>query len=128
MRLGTDRTAASPLTVIAVVVLLAVMATTIALFLAVDTEHEALEVDVVRDGDQRFLEVGRVEGKYTWADLSVQLINQAGTDRAPIYLHAPTGEVNVGDRILVDPQPPAGDYLFEVRMGDQVLTQRVVTL
>ncbi len=128
VRLVTDRTAASPLTVVAVVVVLAVLATTAAVLLLVDTEHEVLEVDVVEDAGARFLEVGRVEGRYAWGDLTLHLINQAGNDHAANYLQAPGGEVAVGDRIGIDPRPPAGDYLLEVRLGDQVLTQRVVTL
>ncbi len=128
MRLASNQSAASPLTVIAVVVLLAVVVTAAVLFLAVDTELEVLEVEIAESGGERFLEVARVEGSFAWSDVDIRLVNQAGTDRAGNYLRLPAGEVGVGARIVIEPRPPAGDYLLDVRLDGQVLTQRVVTL
>lgn len=129
MRLRSDTHAASPLVVIATFVLGAVLVTVLAYALFFDRPEDRLQV-VQAEGEDGTLsfEVSQEQGGLAWGDVTLRFLDRAGTDQADTFLHAPTGDVDEGDRISVSPHPPAGTYLLLVLQGSNELSRLVVEL
>lgn len=129
MRLRSDTHGASPLVVIATFVLGAVLVTVLAYALFFDRPEDRLQV-VQAEGEDGALafEVSQAQGGLAWGDVTLRFLDRAGTDQAGTFLHAPTGDVDEGDRISVAPRPPAGTYLLLVLQGSNELSRLVVEL
>lgn len=125
--LASDERAASPLTVIALVVLVAAGVTAIAVMAFFGGGPSAMTVQQV-DGPEgagigTLFQVTSTNGGLDWQDVTVQFVDPAGVDRSGIYLEAPTGPVDPGDQIRLRTQPPAGTYLLRVMDGHQELAR-----
>lgn len=127
MRLTRDDEAASPLVVLTTFVLVAILLTVIVYAVAFDRPEDRVELVVVDDGALAF-DVTRTGGGLAWHELTVRFLDRAGTDQAGVYLHVPNGTVSRGDRITVQPQPPAGTYLLLVLHGGDELSRLRVDL
>ena len=126
MRLRNDTVAASPLVVIATFVLGAIVLTAIAYALFFDRPEDRLQlVQADADGALAF-DVAQEGGSLSWGDVTLRFLDRAGTDQAGTFLHEPTGEVDKGDRVTVDPQPPAGTYVLLVLRGGDELSRLIV--
>ncbi len=126
MRRPRDDTAASPLVVLLTFVAVAVIVTALAYGLLFDRPEPRLQLIAVDDGSALAFEVTQTDGSLAWSDVTLRLLDRAGTDQAPAFLQAPGGDVTAGDRIASDPRPPAGTYVLLVLHGDDELSRLVV--
>lgn len=126
MRLRSDTSAASPLVVIATFVLGAILLTALAYALLVDRPEDRLElVEDQRDGTAGFT-VTRTAGGLRWDGVTVRFLDRAGTDQVEQFLQVPDGDVDEGDRLVLQPPPPAGTYvLLVLHDGSELARLRV---
>lgn len=129
MALRRDDSAASPLVVITTFVLVAVLITIAVYALVFDKPATNVQLVQARDasGALAFI-VSHQSGGLEWKDISLKLVDRAGTDIGPAYLHAPTGKVDRNDKVAVDPLPPAGTYVLLVLHKGTELSRLVVTV
>lgn len=114
-----DETAASPLVVILTFVLVAIALTTLGYALLFDRPEPRLQLVPTPDGDG--FDVTHAGGSLAWDEITLRFLDRAGTDHAATFLQPPTGDVDVGDRITLNPQPPAGSYvLLVLHDGDEL--------
>lgn len=128
MRLSRDDTAASPLVVILSFVAVAVILTALGYALLFDRPEPALQVIAVDDGSTLAFEVTQTDGNLAWSDVTLQLLDRAGTDQAPTFLQAPGGDITAGDRIATTARPPAGTYVLLLLHDGDELSRLLVTL
>lgn len=126
VRVPHGEQAASPLVVIATFVGVAILVTVGVYYLAFDRPEDRLQVvERERDGELT-LEVTQAAGGLDWGDVTLRLLDRAGTDQASSFLVKPTGDVDEGDTVHVTPRPPAGSYLFIALRDGQELSRLVV--
>ncbi|HLF16190.1 MAG TPA: hypothetical protein VI796_02015 [Candidatus Thermoplasmatota archaeon] len=120
MRLREDSTAASPLVVLSVFVLVAAGITALGFYLFFDRADPAIVLRPAGETAEGFV-VHDVTGSFRWGALDVELLNSAGTDRADLYLDLPSGEVDRDDVISLERPLPGGTYLLRLLDdGDEV--------
>lgn len=122
MPLHRDDCAASPLTVVLVVVLIAVAVTSALWFAFDDDAPPSMEVQEVEGG----FEVTDTGGRLNWDELQLRLLDAAGEDHAERFLEMPSGEVEAGDRIGLAQPLPGGRWLLVAQDGDRELVRLVV--
>lgn len=118
-----DTHAASPLVVIATFVAVAVLLTAGIYAVAFDRPEDRLHVVAVDVNGSLAFDVTQAAGGLSWDELTLRLLDRAGTDQSATFLQVPAGDVNPGDRITVSPQPPAGSYLLLVLQGSDELAR-----
>lgn len=128
MRLARDDTAASPLVVIATFVGAAIVVTALVYALAFDRPEPRLQVVYVEDEEGASFQVSQAGGGLEWRDVTLRLLDRAGTDQAGSFLVEPNGDVDKGDAIRVTPRPPAGTYVLLVIADGDELSRLVVEL
>lgn len=119
-----DDSAASPLTVI-LVVMLATAGLVALLFFTLEPDPPATME--VQPGEGAF-NVAKVRGSLDWEDLEMRLVDRAGYDRATLYLDIPEGRVDVGDSLGVDEHAPAGTYVLVVSKDGRELSRATMTV
>jgi hypothetical protein len=124
--LRRDDAAASPLTVIVTVVIVAALLTVGVYALFFDRPEAAVGLVATRDAEGLHFDVTRERGGLEWEDLTLRFLDRAGTDLAPHYLQVPTGSVDREDRVQVSPLPPGGTYLLLLLHGDDELARLAV--
>lgn len=107
--------AASPLTVILTIALVAAGLTAVLFFAFVDVAGRQLSLERVTENGAVAFRVTAVHSSQQWSDLEVRFVTPGGTDQAGFYLDVPSGAVHAGDVIHLRSQPPSGTYLLEVR-------------
>jgi hypothetical protein len=129
VRLRNDDEAASPLVVIATFVGAAILVTVLVYALAFDRPEPKLQVVYVQDPDgAATFEVTQEGGGLAWGDVTLRLLDRAGTDQADNFLVEPMGDVDEGDAIRIQPLPPAGTYVLLVSAKGHELARLVVEL
>lgn len=128
MRLSRDESAASPLVVIATFVGAAILVTILVYALAFDRPEPRLQVVYADAPGGPAFEVTQTGGGLTWKDVSLRLLDRAGTDQAGSFLVEPTGKVDEGDTVRIEPRPPSGTYVLLVMAGGEELSRLVVEL
>jgi hypothetical protein len=123
---GVD--AASPLTVLAVFVLVAAGVTALAVHFLSGNGPSVVTIQQVDDGGPGAFQVTSVHGDLQWTHLTVRFIDPAGVDRASLYLAVPQGPVAVGDQLAYRTAPPAGPYLLQVLDGSTELVRLAVNV
>lgn len=126
MALRRDDAAASPLTVIVTVVVIAVLLTVAIYALFFDKPEQAVGLVAARDSEGLHFDVTQESGDLVWADLTFRFLDRAGTDLAPHYIRPPTGAVDREDRVEVSPLPPGGTYLLLLMHGEDELARLAV--
>lgn len=126
MALRRDDAAASPLTVVVTVVILAALLTVGLYALVFDRPEESLGLVARRDGGGLHFDVAQERGGLEWDELTVRFIDRAGTDLASTHLQVPSGPVDRDDRVQAHPLPPGGTYLLLVLKGDTELVRLAV--
>lgn len=128
MRLRSDTHAASPLVVLTTFVLGAVVLTVLLYALVFDRPEPELQVVQVEDGGVTSFKVSQAGGGLEWSQVKLRLIDRANTDQAGNFLVKPTGGVDEGDVIRLEPAPPSGTYVLLVSKGGAELSRLVVEL
>ena len=123
MALRRDDAAASPLTVIVTFVIVAVLLTVAIYALFFDKPETGVGLVATRDASGLHFDVTRESGGLDWGDLTLRLLDRAGTDVAPQYVHPPAGSVDRDDRVEVSPLPPGGTYLLLLLKGQDELSR-----
>lgn len=113
--------------VIATFVLAAIVLTVVVYALAFDRPEPRLQV-VYAQGAEPSFEVSRAGGGLDWDDVTLKLLDRAGTDQADTFLVAPSGHVDKGDAIAIHPLPPSGTYVLVVSAKGSELSRLVVEL
>lgn len=126
MRFQDDGYAASPLVVITTFVVGAAVATAVTYALFFDRPEPRLQFVEAEGEDGRAFDVSHAGGGLDWDDVTLRLLDRAGVDQARAFLHPPTGVVERGDRVEVDPDPPAGTYLLLALRGGAELSRLAV--
>ncbi|HUR24783.1 MAG TPA: hypothetical protein VM327_02065 [Candidatus Thermoplasmatota archaeon] len=129
MDLARDDSAASPLVVLTTFVVVAVLVTIIVYALAFDRPEDGVSlVAVHQESGALSFDVTATSGGLGWDEVTLRLLDRAGSDLGPSYLHLPNGTVDPEDRVDVVPLPPAGTYLLMVFKGDHELSRLSVTV
>ena len=129
MALARDDSAASPLVVITTFVLAAVLVTIVVYAVAFDRPEPGLAFVAARgESGALSFDVTQVSGGLSWDEVTLRLLDRAGTDLGEAYLRVPEGEIEREQRVGVEPLPPAGTYLLLAFLGDEELSRLSVTL
>lgn len=128
MRLRSDTQAASPLVVITTFVLVAILLTAGAYALFFDRPEPRLQFVLDEQGEAPALRVTHAGGVRHWDDVTLRLLDRAGTDQASVFLQVPGGDVDEGDVVTFDPRPPSGTYLLLVLEDGDELSRLVIDI
>lgn len=117
-----DDQAASPLVVLTTFVLVAVLITVAVYALVFDRPKAEVQLVEQRDASGAVsLVVSHTAGGLDWSDVTLKMLDRAGTDVSAAYLHAPTGHIDRLDIVSVDPHPPAGSYVvLALHKGNEI--------
>lgn len=121
VQLRRDEAAASPLMVIATVVLVASGITALLFFALVDTAPSALSLQETREGGVPAFRVVSTHGGLDWEELGVRFVDPAGVDQTRLLLHLPNGTVDPDDVITLRTAPPPGVYHLRIYLEDREL-------